>query len=653
MVNEKESGSPANSDSSPQWMEQLFSGAELVLLDQISETVGFRIAPAPGAKPDDVGFMTDMGRKIIYFNPHTVHSLPVFRRFAFFAHELGHHFPDVVEFQDECGKLKAAAAGLIPDVVKKKDELVENSINVLADVLLESTIPERREIQTGQLIKACFRQNRGLTMVGHEEGSEARMKEFEDSERKVYPWEDQKELPRYCQYMNLCLIAPFFGLPAPDLVSPHVAALFPSLQYIFDHMTDHRVNGAQKTDLFIRYMRDISQLIDQDIEELKRTSRDLLNDMAEFEDELTSNITKVNQITEPGEKKGDTESSAPPSGTPAANKPDPDRIRSAQRAALEGLMSGSGSLMDEEIREKAALLGIRPEIYKLFLELTQQFSAEIEAFTAVLAKFVLQDFRHGLIQNVKDGFMVRPGREVETFLRQRMGEDRPATLLDRKRVLNPRSLQLYFLIDTSGSMAHDIYGTLGFFTIFAVSAMNIHKELRENARLYDLKRAPNHPLEIELTGFDHIPLVAVPLTKDIDLKTLVQGFQHIHDRTILGGGTDDARALRYEYSRMRVGDPRTLKILSMITDGAGQGNAVEPILRQIEEDRDIYFLVNGIGKHCDAVRAFYQSKFRPVHAYHVYADASDTVKIAIPKIIGLMNQWIMRFYGEGKRIKSF
>ncbi len=627
----------------PRDLTDLFGPVELQLLNQIADTVGFRIEPDPKAGPDDVGYKTDLISRTIYFNPHTVWKLPAFRRLAFFLHELGHHWPPVTAFQDACVRLMPIAEQLLPADMAHKRKFLHSIENTLADLLLESAIPQGTQVVTQQLFSSCFTQNRGITFLEGKNvpNSQERLQQFEKDDRKIFPWDREEfQVPAYAQFSNLPLVAPFFsnGLPPPDFVAPSVASRYPMLTHLFAQMMNPTIAGDQKAPLFIDFVKELAPLIEERLEQIRNTEGSIADAFGEFEDEVGDLIVALDRVSAPGQTVAGSGENARiiTSGSLSAE----------QRKALQVLMGRTAGIQDSELQREADRMGMTLDLYKRFLQTCEQYDGYIRSLTETLTKFVLREYRKDFIRHQPTGFMVTPGREVETYRRLRAGETRPRTMIDRRHVLNPKSLQLWQLVDTSSSMWGDIEGTLGYYTIVTRAAFNIHEELHKNPAKYDLRRVQSAPLEFGATGFDSYPYPLIPLTPAVSLRALGQAYSHIYERTQIGGSTSDERALRYQHERMRVGSPQTLKILSMLTDGAGQGDQLEPILRQIEEDKSIHFLVNGVGDQGSSVEQFYLKKFRPAHFYHVFAASSRTVEQAIPKTIAFYEQSIRHFFGE-------
>jgi len=451
---------------------------------------------------------------------------------------------------------------------------------------------------------------------------------------------DKSDL-RTKQLLHIALVAPFFQYPNDDHIHPDVAVQMDQIKNIFSALANPS-EVSQKAHLYILFTKILADLLEKDLADALENADDIeeaimifCSNLAEMTD-LADSMTAANETQEVGNENAD-EAAGEEGGNVDGGQ------RGAQMQAIlnemRGKLNGLQNQLDEEvIAKKAAEFGVRPEIYRYFLEVENKYKDEIKSLRKTFVQFLLRDYKKAWVKGQKDGMLTEPGREVETYERIMSGEYRPRTQIDRRCKKYPRSVQLYKLIDTSSSMITDMEGTLAFYLIVTLAIEGVQDELYKNANLYDVKKLVHNPVEIELTGFASHPTLIIPLAKNLDKTTIVRGFQYIHDTT--GGGTDDARALKFEYSRMALQKRDVLKILSMITDGGGQGKAVEPILRQIEEDPGVYFIVNGVGSGAGFVKRFYAEKFRPAHHFHVYAEESATVELAIPKLIHFIQECV-------------
>jgi hypothetical protein len=640
-----ETSSPDNIESASK-LEDLFSPLEVTILNQVADVAHFRLVARP-KKEGETGFATNMRTREIYFDPAEVERMERFRAFAIFGHELGHHFPEVLRLDESFLKLRPIAQRLLPEAYPAKRKLCDALSNILLDVVLEDGIPKHSNIITEELFRAAFRQNRAIMMLENEENGDELIDKFEKSGRAEYPWEDalKKTDTRLSQFSHIALVAPFYSYPDPELLHQDVAEHVPAIQALFNELLSSSLTPEQRAHVYIQFTKIVADLMEKDIDDATEYADDLdeiIKILWENFDKICEKVAEACEIHVHDPEEGNESTSQ---GKNKKRTPHPSVLRVIEE--MQGRLAQVQECADEdEIKKKAELYNVRPNVYAMFLYVKSRFQNEINALRDTLVRFVLRDYKKAIVKGRKEGMMITPGREVETYQRLLTGEHRPATYLDRKNHPSPRAIQLYNLIDTSGSMLTDLDATLAYYLILTMAVLEIQEELVKNRAKYNIRQLTNNPIEIELVGFDFSPLLIIPLAKNVDMYTIMQGFQTIHDEIIDGGATNDARALNFEYSRMKLHKRRVLKVLSMITDGGGQGDAIEPVLRQIEEDPDVYFMVNGVGSSSGLVKKYYQEKFRPAHHYHVYANESDSVEEAIPLLIHFIQDCIRTHFGR-------
>jgi len=239
--------------------------------------------------------------------------------------------------------------------------------------------------------------------------------------------------------------------------------------------------------------------------------------------------------------------------------------------------------------------------------------------------------------------MVEPGREAEAWTRGRMGEFDAPVYVNQRNFLTPKILQIQKIIDVSGSMGDQLNETLGYYTAFMQSALNIAEELRNKSGRYKLPRGMESPVQTEVILFHSGIKLVVPLDDAPTLKTLVQGFYQIILEMQNPGGTNSEASLKYGYSRMKLHDPNALKFISILSDGYDT-LPEDTVLNQIQEDPlGIYFMVNGVAPCAQAVIEMYESHFRPHCRTRMHAAASHRVGEAVDKTITFLEENIDAF----------
>ncbi len=633
------------SPEQPSSLDHLFSPIEQQILNQICETANFSLRPHPPGSPAANTFATDLVRKIIYYNEDHLKNWQPYRVFGVFIHELGHHFPQVLEVHNAMIKMKPLAQGLLPPLMNDRSGFVDYMINVLVDVYLEDVVPRSAKIVTGDLFKAALKQDRALIfMETFEEEKDQLIEQYEASGRKVFPWRESmfsEAKSRYGQLHLITLVAPFYQYPPVEMLHPDVAAVIPELMNLLNQLRNPQISLAHQAYQLIKYTEIVKSLLEKDLEESEENP-DFVKFLEDLFGEWEKLRKKFKKVTEPVDEVNEGDNPGDQPGGPGKLQP----IKKGRDIKDEMNQKFKAAIQYHDEKEIAALVmtyNVTPRTAQRFLEISRKYAAEIESLKKCFINYILREYRKEQVKGEKFG-LITPGREVETFSRQSDGERYPSTYINRKNVVNPRATEIRILIDTSGSMITELKGTENFYVILSMAIMEVHKEMRENRRKYDFRRMKQKPLQLEIVGFDYNPLIGLELTANLTMMELMKGLEFLYMQTKNGGGTDDRTALKFELRRMQLGQRNVLKILCMITDGGGTGDAVEPIIRQIEDDRDICFLVNGIGNNSAYVREYYLKKFRPAHHYNVYADVSSSVEIAIPKLIAFIESRIANHY---------
>ncbi len=635
----------------PTRLPEILSDLHIELLRPICEGVDSAELRPSDPNTESSGYATIISqpdkdapqRLVIYYHPVTVHTIGEARVFAIMLHELGHHHPEVERFQHSCLRFAKAAEGeqFLPPNLADKAKLVHTCFNILADVLLETICC--RNLPAEKMMRSALSYNRAHLFFEHMDPDGTRLQAYEESDRQLFPWSEEefRKMEAWSQLMQASLVAPFFQWPDEAWMAPSLAKRMPEVRQLFSELRSPATRGEMKGHLFLKYVGIVGDLIREEMHKLSAAGGDTTQKSGELSDRVGDTCDRADRITKPGEAEGQpsTEQKEPPPR-------DLTEDIGAQRKRMDDLMQSQNAEEEEYIKQKAAELGVNVKTYRLYLDICKEWEDVIKEFTRALSQFVLRDFQVEPRTGFSEGYMITPGREFETYMRIRMGEEDPDTMEGYQTFRNPRVLQLYPCIDTSGSMKHRIEETLAYYTVIAKSCFNIQQELKHNASNYNIPFSWPPPLSLEVVTFSDTPEVVVPFQETMDEKTLLKGFESIIHETSVGQGTNDSGALKFVYKEMEKNDVNALKILMMLTDGVGNHDLLEPIIRQIEEDPGIYFLVSGVGYGSGAVQKAYQDRFRPTQDFHVFAMEHETVKEALLETLGLIKQWTAEFYAR-------
>ncbi len=636
----------------PRRMADLFSPFQVVWLEAVCGHADFALRPHPNVQPGESGFATLIGEgaePVIYYHPTTVHTMERIRVWALMVHELGHHNKRVVAFQNSCNRFTQSCINALPPVLARRRKIVHTCMNILADILLEDCCS--RHVPTDDTYRTALRHNRAVMMLEDAPRAEERLAAYEASGRKTFPW-DQEELgktPPYAQLMNLSLIAPFYDLPPPDWVHPLVAGMYERFNRLFSELRADD-GFAAKGHLLLEYVQKmllpLIRLAMQEISDGDGDAQSLLDQYGELSDKIDKESDEADRKTAPGrepqqsDKKQDERPDAD-EGEPRDARAEEIRERIArERRSLEELLAREEELRRLEIEQGAGRLGIKKQTYVRFQRTCEDYAEQRRLLTETLSYFVLRDLERKTEFHRRGGFMVVPGRELETRFRMAAGDLNPDTTINERDTRWPRRAQLASLVDVSGSMIAHLDGTLGYYTVLSSAAMHVQNELQMNAHKYDIPPGWPPPLSAEVIVFDDLPEVVLPLTEDITEQALARGYEHILERTLRGGGTNDSQALRFMHGRLQQGDPYTIKILSMLTDGQGNSDRLAPVLDQIQDDPSIFLIVTAVGPEGEAIVRSYVNRFRPASAFRVHASAHPDVPSALANTTNLIRGWV-------------
>ncbi len=261
------------------------------------------------------------------------------------------------------------------------------------------------------------------------------------------------------------------------------------------------------------------------------------------------------------------------------------------------------SAKDKATRGMAEAMGVKPESINTWENIKQSRRQEIETTAVALAEFFLDDRRKKLELLVREGDIV-PGLEYETISALFSGDLDPSTKM--RTVRNPEFLEteLEFVVDDSGSMGGmPIEKSVETLVVIAEA----FKKVREDLAAEDLLLEDEQPFRIGVTKFDVSPTRVTKLDEPIsDAKEI----KIIDNISATGGGTDEEEALRNVARELSIGKHNAIKIMIVFSDGAGNREAVVPIIQQIEHDDEIVFLAIGIGEHAQGVVDTYLEPLR-------------------------------------------
>lgn len=246
---------------------------------------------------------------------------------------------------------------------------------------------------------------------------------------------------------------------------------------------------------------------------------------------------------------------------------------------------------------------------------------EIEATASVLSEIFLDDRRKRMQYIVREGEIV-PGLEKETISAILTGDLDPDTKM--REVRNPEFIEVEteWIVDNSGSMAGDNIEKSIDLMVIVVEAF---KKVKEDLEAENLVMINEEPAKVGVTKFTTVPKRVTPLN---DPLTDEKELKIIDEISQFGGGTDETEAIDTVYKEMALGSKNVVKLIFVLSDGAGNKDGVVPIIRQIEEDDEVIFLALGLGPQSDQVVETYVDPLRDKENGNVFGySAKDPAEI--------------------------
>jgi len=256
-----------------------------------------------------------------------------------------------------------------------------------------------------------------------------------------------------------------------------------------------------------------------------------------------------------------------------------------------------------------------------------------------LAEVFLDDRRKKIEFLHRYGEIV-PGLEYETISAKLAGEPDPPT--NMRSVVNPEFLEteIIFILDTSDSMSGAPLDQSNEFMVINTESFKRLREMLADEQL--LVHEDEQPFRIGMTKYsvnpERVTKLDEPLSERKQLIMLERG-------SMVGGGTDEVEAVKSEYKELTLEKKNVIKIVFLLTDGHGNREGIAPIMRQIESDDEVIFMVFAVGNNVDEV-AIFESYIGPLRdkrqGKNIFAFAARDPKTVIPHGIEFLRREVWR-----------
>jgi uncharacterized protein YegL len=380
------------------------------------------------------------------------------------------------------------------------------------------------------------------------------------------------------------------------------------------------------------------ELIDQLLKEMEEYGKQL--ESAAPSDEETNNKSKLfDDIGKLLKDRSDRIKRGEQPESPKLEEAEPKRGEEAIKNAAKGF--------ERKAREKAEMglaesLQVRQESVKQWNKIKDQCRIEIESLTINLSELFLDDRRKRLEYLMREGEII-PGLEYETVAAVLSGEVDPQTKM--REIQNPEFLEteIEFVVDTSGSMSGIKIEESIKMMVIVVEAF---KKIIEDLRNEDLLIEDEKPFRIGVVKFSTIPERVSRLSEPLDDRKELTIIDKVSE---VGGGTEETGGLREAYESLKLGKDNVIKMIFILTDGAGNVEGVRPIIQQIEKDDKVIFLAVGLGDKEGDGNAIIQTYLEPLKSReaNVFGISADDPKEIMPKVLQFIKREIE------KRRKSY
>lgn len=638
---------PKEAERKPLAFEDAVSPEHLEMISRASG--GFTFREDPTLPPNSTGY-TNLETRTICYNPLLLRGSPElgiepWRKVdiqGFAYHESGHHAPEVTVLQDQF--LQGLKNIEIPEDYKGSPSAEQRFLgalhshlnNALADVWLESFMgrrpyyPVQDAISNFQKGKGEIEDFRDMSKPDQFLQAMLRSRYFEQENlrNKVSPevfeaLEKIKESGAMRVMMEKYAFENYFGSPmAKDVcierkMTAYKHVFLPEYLGLMKKELEERkqqkqqeksgqgegngkgknkgkgkVNGPSEAVPLTK--EEEQELVEQIISEIENAGKQFQS-LAPSKEEGEKTQQTMNQLKQILEKRAENgkqlpEVPEPTRGLEAINERGKELARKERERARKG---------------QAEAMQVSPETIQKWERIKEKYSKEIQFLAGNLAEVFLDDRRKRLEYLKKEGEIV-PGLEYETISALLAGQFDPETKM--KTVVNPEFLEteMEWIVDTSGSMSgKKIEKSVELLVIISEA----FKKVKETLEAENLVAESEEPFRMGATKFTETPERVTKLSEQINDKKEVK----IIDEVLkIGGGTEETGAISQVYQELKLGKRNVIKIICVLTDGQGNRAGVAPIIQQVERDKEVVFLVVGLGDSKEDSQAIVDTYVAPL-----------------------------------------
>lgn len=671
--------------------EQVVTPEHLQMISKASG--GFRFAADPKMAQEflETGALktgyTNKETKVIYYNPLLLKGVPELKIPSWRAvdikgftyHEAGHHAPEVEELEEKLLEdLKNPE--IIPEAYKGSpaaearflQAIFSNLDNALLDMWLESSMGKRpyylvrESITEFQKGKGDIESYKGMSKPEQFLQALLRSRYFEpkEMEKRLDP-EVHEAYKRVMESGAMQVLLDrrdfenYFAAPRDEeraierKFAAYKGAFLPEYLNLLEQELEERKKerqqqkkgepqegeepgkpqkggGAGPSGAAPLTKEEEQELIEEILKGLEESGKEhsMAPDPAE-EEQKQKVFSEIKQRLEEREKR--RREGKPEEEEQEAEKP-PEKLR-GEEAIRQLAKELERESKEKEARGLAAAMQVRQESVQRWERIKERYNLEITSLASSLAEVFLDDRRKRLEYLKREGEIV-PGLEYETIAALISGELDPETRM--KTVRNPEFLEteLEFIVDTSGSMMGEKLEKSVDTLVIVTEAL---KRVKEDLAGENLLMENEEPFRVGVTKFSDVPERVTKLTDPLDDK---KELQIIDKASQVGGGTEESAALKEVYRELTLGKKNILKIMAILTDGYGNREGVAPIIRQIEEDKEVIFLALGLGSSKDEGEAIVTTYLEPLRGRegNVFGHAAANPNEVLPAVLEFLKR---------------
>ncbi|MFC1615533.1 vWA domain-containing protein [Patescibacteria group bacterium] len=651
-------GSVNTPEKIPSSLSEIFDPATKMLLDVIMMDTAFDCKPYPGY-PDPpspemgIGWFTVPGQRTVYYNPNHLLERDMSYNFAIFAHEMGHHRPEVVKYDSLASSVCKNFKHLFPKEIDS-EKVIDSLINVCADIFLEDLNSKGPH---NQIMLEMYR--KALARDVLEDDDFDKFYDEDNGEISNFPWEKAvKNESDFSDFVSGILLMPKFGFPPEGVFSPKVYEhLKNSYQnvLIIKNSEGNQINMEHKIFATLSLLKIVAELITEEVNKNKNANQDKssLENFMKFLEEFLKHLQKNHQakakeMCGKGDGEGQGDGDGDGDGQGKGKGKGKGKGNGNGKGNGEGNCNGNGEGNGEGNgqgkgkgksgdADKKISKTLKEQVDKVCNNLSSSPGKGLSGSSDRIGATNRLDYHRYVDPNKKGvdelrktleelllqnryteteigqriGYMIEPGKELFAYSDYMSGESDPPYHMETCEKIEPVELEIELILDTSGSMGSYLYEMLGLLSVFIESVQLLHTEISENFEKYGLKESSQYPIQMGLLNFSTTVNEILPLTDKIDKDLAIEKFNEMQ---YSGGGTCTFEALNHAHDVLKASKgSNKVKIIILITDGQDYGDELERSLTKIAKDDSIYFLAIGVDANKngwgDSVKECIQANF--------------------------------------------